>query len=94
MGNHIQESHDDLVIECLEGLDAQTQVEKVAESFSSVSKFYKPVDLSQLPFYLPSELPPQLEVYKVWKKIQNQKRTKSTLPFDIPHNLRTEAANF
>ena len=83
-----------LVIECIKHLDPQKQVEKVAESFANVSQQYDPVNLKELPAYLPSEEPPQLEVYKVLQKIQNLKRTKSTLPIDIPENLRKEAAVF
>ena len=30
----------------------------------------------------------------VWKAIQNQKKTKSTLPGDLPKKLRTEASVF
>ena len=33
-------------------------------------------------------------MYKVCRKIQAQKRTKTTLPIDIPENLRKEAAEF
>ena len=75
IGHNNHSSHEHLVKECLEGLSPQEQVEKVAESSASVSQLYKPVDFSQLPAYLPSELPPQLEVYKVWKKIQGKKQT-------------------
>jgi hypothetical protein len=87
-------SEGDIKIECLEGLDPQQQVQKVAESFAAVSNEYEPVDLNRLPAYLPSEEPPQLEVYKVYKKIQSQKKTKSTLAIDIPQSLRKEAAEF
>jgi hypothetical protein len=84
----------DLRIECLEELDPQEQVEEVAKSFAEVSCQYQPVNLNLLPAYLPCEQPPQLEVYKVCMKIQNQKKTKSTLLLDIPDNLRKEAAPF
>jgi hypothetical protein len=59
-----------------------------------VSQQYEPVDLKKLPAYLPAERPPVLEVYKVYRKIQGQKKTKSTLIIDIPENLRKEAAEF
>ena len=87
-------SQGELFIECLEGMNQQEQVQKVADSFAAVSNEYQCVDLSSLPAYLPSEQPPQLEVYKVYKQIQNQKKTKSTLPIDIPESLRKEAAEF
>ena len=89
-----QQREGDLKIECLEGLSSQQQVEAVAKSFSEISCQYEPVDLSKLPAYLPSEQPPQLNVFKVFKKIQNKKKTKSTLLIDIPENLRKEAALF
>ena len=33
-------------------------------------------------------------MYKVYRKIKGQKKTKSTLDIDIPENLRKEAAEF
>ena len=89
-----QETTGELIIECLEGLTPQEQVQKVAESFAAVSNEYEPVDTTQLPAYLPSEEPPQLQVYKVYRKIQSQKKTKSTFPIDIYEGLRKEAAEF
>ena len=89
-----QKHQDKLVIECLQDLQPQEQVQKVAESFAKVSQEYCPIDLTKLPAYLPAEQPPQLHVYDVYTKIQNQKRTKSTLPIDLPENLRREAAEF
>ena len=84
----------DIKIECLEGFTPEEQVEKIAESFAAISNEYDPVDLKQLPSYLPHEKPPELSVYKVCLKIQKQKNTKSTLEIDIPDKLRKEAAAF
>ena len=81
-----------LKIESIENLSPQEQVDKVAESFAAVSQQCAPVDLERLPAYLPAERPPELEVYKVYRKIQGQKKTKSSLIIDIPENLRKEAA--
>ena len=64
----------------------------MAQSFASVSCEYEPVKLELLPAYLPAEEAPQLQVYFMYQKIWNQKRTKSTLPIDIPDILRKEAA--
>jgi hypothetical protein len=89
-----QQKQEDLHIECLEGLEPQQQVEQVAEAFAKVSCEYERIKLDKLPSYLPAEQSPQLHVYQVYKKIQNQKRTKSTLPIDIPASLRKEAAEF
>ena len=83
-----------LNIECIKDLTPQEQVNKVAESFAAVSQQYEPVDLTRLPAYLPAEQAPVLEVYKVYRKILGQKKTKSTLSIDIPENLRKEAAEF
>jgi hypothetical protein len=89
-----QKDQKELRIESIENLSPQEQVEKVAESFAAVSKEYDPVDLAKLPAYLPAEEPPSIEVYKVYRKIQTQKKTKSTLPIDLPESLRKEAAEF
>ena len=56
-----------------------------------VSNKYEPVDISQLPAYLPADQPPQLQVYK---RIQQQKKTKSKFSIDIHETLRKESAEF
>jgi hypothetical protein len=89
-----QSMRGELKIECLNGLDPQEQVQRVAESFAAVSNEYDPVDLAKLPAYLPAEPAPQLEVFQVWQKIQSQKKTRSTLETDIPFTLRKEGALF
>ena len=78
----------------MEGLNPVQQVEKVAQSFAAVSCEYEPVRLELLPAYLPAKEAPQLQVYSVYKQIQIQKKTKSTLPIDIPHALWKDAAEF
>ena len=60
--------------------------------FASISNEYDPVDLAQLPCYLPAPLPPQVEEYDVYVRINRIKKTKSTLPIDIPDKLRQECA--
>ena len=94
LGGIADKDQGNLVIECLEQYTPSEQVAKVAESFAAVSQQYEPIDLSRLSAYLPSEQPPQLDVYKVYRKIKGQKKTKSTLDIDIPENLRKEAAEF
>ena len=84
----------DIRIESLDGLNAKEQVEEVAKAFAEISCQYSPVDINQLPAYLPAKQAPQLNVYKVYKKIEGLKKTKKTLPIDIPENLRKEAAVF
>ena len=78
----------------MEGLNPVQQVGKVAQSFAAVSCEYEPVRLELLPAYLPAEEAPQLQVYSVYKPIQILKKTKSTLPIDIPHALRKDATEF
>ena len=84
----------DIVIECLEGLGEQEQVEAVADYFASVSQEYEPVDLTLLPAYLPALPPPQVDVWTVMKRIETQKKTKTTLPIDLPESLRKKSAVF
>ena len=84
----------EIKIECLESLNPDEQVQKVANSMAKVSNEYQPVDISKLPAYLPSERPPQTEEHKVWNQIKKQKKTKTTLELDIPDKLRQEAAIF
>ena len=98
MAKHIgaieQTKNSPLYIECLENINPQEQVEAVAEAFAKVSCEYEPVKLWQLPAYLPAEQAPTVDVYKVYTKIQDQKKTKTTLPIDIPESLRKESAEF
>ena len=94
IGGIEQQGQGDIYIECLEGMDPQEQVEAVAASFAKISCEYAPVDISRLPAYLPADEAPQLDVFYVYRKIQTQKKTKSTLPIDIPESLRKEAAEF
>ena len=88
------QSRGDLNIASLDGIEPQMQVETVAKSFSEISCQYDPVNLHLLPAYLPAEEAPQLQVYNVWRNIKYQKKTKSTLPIDIPDVLRKEGAEF
>ena len=94
IGGIEQQGQGELYIECLDGMDPQEQVEAVAASFAKVSCEFEPINLSKLPAYLPAQEAPQISVYNVYKKIQGQKKTRSTLPIDIPHNVRKEAAEF
>ena len=43
----------DLTVECLKGLDNKESAEKVAEFFSQISQEYSPLDMNELPAYLP-----------------------------------------
>ena len=74
LGGIADKDQGNLVIECLEQYTPSEQVAKVAESFAAVSQQYEPIDLSRLPAYLPSEQPPQLDVYKVYRKIKRAEK--------------------
>ena len=66
----------------------------VAESFAKISNLYNHINREHLPAYLPALPPPKITPTQVMKKLENQKRTKSTLPIDIPQDLKKEVAPF
>ena len=82
----------DTVVECLQGLTNKQGAQLIAEHFASVSNQYSPLDNKQLPCYLPDEAPQQLSEHDVYERIKKQKKTKTTLPIDIPYQLKTEFA--
>ena len=82
----------DTIVESLSNLSNFQAAQKIAEHFSAVSNEYSPVDHTQLPSYLPAPAPPQVEEYTVYEKIKYLKKTKSTLPTDIPDKLRRACA--
>ena len=55
-------------IEELEGKSPLESSEIIAEHFAKVSQSYQPIDLSQLPSYLPSPKPPQVSEMDVYEK--------------------------
>ena len=79
-------------VESLEGLTDQEAVEEVAGTFAAVSQSYKPCDTKQLPSYLPAGRPEALSVFQVLEKLKTMKKTRSTLPIDLPDQLRIECA--
>ena len=81
-----------LHIESLKNLTDQECAEKVAQHFASVSQEYEPVDRQKLPCFLPAEKPPQVNIFQVLEKIKQVKKTRSTLPVDLPDILRNECA--
>ena len=66
--------------------------EEVARAFASVSNEYLPVDLSQLPAFLPCLPPPQVTQLQVYNRLIKLKNTRSTLPIDLPNRLRKEVS--
>ena len=82
----------DTCVESLEGLSNSECAGIIAEHFAAISNQYSPVDYSKLPCYLPAQRPPQVTEYEVW--LRKLRKTKSTLPLDIPDKLRQECAIF
>ena len=82
----------DICVESLSEFDNAQCSQKIAEHFSQISNEYEPVNLHDLPCYLPALPPPQLEEYEVYERINRIKKTKSTLPIDIPDKLRQECS--
>ena len=75
-------------VEILDGLSNQDGAEMIAQHFASIANEYSPLDTSQLPAYLPSLPPPQVTEYSVYKRLENLKKTKSTLSLDLPNEIR------
>jgi hypothetical protein len=80
----------DLHIDSLEGLTDDECAEAVGQHMAAISNEYEPVNLEELPAYLPAQPPPKVEEYEVYDKLKRLKNTKSTLPIDIPNKLRKE----
>ena len=49
----------DLVLEQLEGLTNQQSAESIAKHFSEISNEYLPLNIQNIPAYLPAEKPPR-----------------------------------
>ena len=82
----------DITVESLDNLDNAQCSQKIAEHFAAISNEYSPVDTQQLPCYLPALPPPQVDEFEVYQRLKKIKKTKSTLPIDIPDKLRRECA--
>ena len=81
-----------LDVQSLKGLSDQESAEVIAEAFAAVSLEYQKLDRTKLPAFLPAGRPKTVNIIEVFKATQQQKSTKSTLPIDIPDNLRKECA--
>ena len=79
----------DVKVESLSNLSNKESANKIAEHFAAISNQYLPIDNAQLPCYLPAPQPPQVEEMDVYYRIKGMKKTKSTLPIDIPAPLTT-----
>ena len=78
----------EVMVESLTGLNNLEAAQKIGEHFSKISNEYQPIDNTDLPCYLPAPMPPQLEEYDVYLRLKKIKKTKSTLPMDIPDSIR------
>ena len=82
----------DIQVQSLANMNNAQCAQKVAEHFASISQEYRPVDINQLPCYLPAQLPPILDELEVFTCLSRLRKTRSTLPIDIPDRLRQECA--
>ena len=73
-----------LNVECLKGLGDHVAAEKVALHFSSISQDYPPLNVAELPAYLPAQEVLKVDEYQVAERIYKLKSRKSTQPGDIP----------
>ena len=87
-----QSNRGDIAVESLEGLSNESCAEHIAQHFASVSNEYLPVDQTKLPCFLPAPKPLNVSEQEIYERLSKQKRTKSTLPVDIPDSLRIEFA--
>ena len=79
-------------VESLSEFNNAQCAQKIAEHFSEISNEYAPVNLHELPCYLPALPAPQVSEFEVYQRLIKIKKTKSTLPIDIPDKLRMECA--
>ena len=82
----------DIQVEALANLSNQECAQRIAEHYAAVSNEYSPINYSELPCYLPAPPPPQVEEYDVYLRLGRIKKTKSTLPLDLPDKLRQECS--
>ena len=83
-----------IMVDPLAHLDNLQSAKQIAEHYAAISNEYSVIDISQLPAYLPAQPPPQVEEHNVYLRLSRIKKTKSTLPLDIPNKLRQECSLF
>ena len=88
--NHIYDG--DVVVESLQELSSAQAAEQIARHFSAISNEYNPINYEQLPAFLPAQLAPQVEEYEVYNRLCRLRKTRSTLPIDIPQKIRNECS--
>ena len=87
-----QMAQGDIKVESLAGFSNLQSANIIAEHFAAISNQYLPIDNTQLPCFLPALPPPQVSEYDVYLRLRNAKKTKSTLPLDLPDKIRQECA--
>ena len=83
-----QMNNGDVLVESLQHLDNSKCAQEIAEYYAKISNEFSPVDPTHLPCYLPAQQPPQVEEHIVYQRLNSLKKTRSTLPIDIPDKLR------
>ena len=81
-----------LEVQSLRGLSDEESAEAVAQSFAAVSQEYQKLDRAKLPAFLPAGRPETVNSLEVFRAIKQLKSTRSTLPVDIPDQIRKECA--
>ena len=82
----------DIKVESLSELSSKESAQKIACHFAAISNDYSKIDSAQLPAYLPAQMPPRIEEHEVYSRLLSMRKTKSTLPIDLPDELRIECA--
>ena len=80
----------EVTVESLKNLSNTEAANSIANHFSVISNEYLPIQNADLPAYLPALPPPQLDERAVYQELKSIKKTKTTLPIDIPEKLRRE----
>ena len=80
-----QEKFEPVQVESIEGLSDQLQAEIIADSFSSISNEYKPINRDEInvPAYNVESIP-IFYPYQVRQKLEKIKEKKASIPGDIP----------
>ena len=86
----LKDKHGKLDIASLEGKSDKQCAQAIGEEYAAISQAYSPVNLNDLPAYLPAQQPPQVDELQVWGKLKALKKTKLTLHIDLHETLRKE----
>ena len=62
-------SRGDIQVQCLENMSNKRCADVIAEHFSTISNEYSPINLQNLPCYLPALPAPVIDEYQVYTRI-------------------------